>query len=486
LPRDPERIFSIDPDIGGDDTIDARGGENTVIGGYGNDTILAGADSDTVIGDNGAVENSSSVATATSTTLTGAVVVGDTWQITVVVDGLATTFSYIAAATDTLADVVAGLAASINAVSADDYLAVGNGDTLLLINQTGATFTATTMVLPVAAPAAPIVVASQTASLLATSYSLIQTTDPTLGGDDVIQAGDGDNVALGGFGSDAITTGSGTDVVLGDNGILTYTPDAGGTAVLTGAQTTDVTGATGGSDVIVGGGGTEGDVILAGVGADTVTTVAATTSTQLTGTVAVGDTWTVELAAGGVATSFSYVVAGGETLADIVAGLAAAINTLTTDAYQAIAQGETLVVLDASGTVFTATYTLVPAAGPTVVVATVTAVAAGSGGNDVVIGDNGYATWDTTGLLTTFGSTQQPYDPLVVDLGGDDVVYAGDGNNVVVGGYGNDTITTGADNDIVIGDNGQFDATSGSTTLIATTDTTNLTGGNDVIDVGDG
>ena len=100
-------------------------------------------------------------------------------------------------------------------------------------------------------------------------------------------------------------------------------------------------------------------------------TVAATTSTLLTGAVAAGDTWTVELAAGGVTTSFSYVVAGGETLADIVAGLTAAINALTTDAYQAIAQGETLVVLDASGTVFTATYTLVPAAaGPTVVVAT--------------------------------------------------------------------------------------------------------------------
>jgi Ca2+-binding RTX toxin-like protein len=321
--------------------------------------------------------------------------------------------------------------------------------------------------------------------------SEVKTTDLGLGGNDVILAGNGDNVVLGGFGTDVITTGTGTDVILGDNGLLQYTTVTtvtGDVAVLTAAQTTDVTVVTGGSDVIVGGGGTVGDVILAGVGADVVTTVAASTSTVLTGVIVAGDTWRLDLLAGGVTTTFSYVPVAGDTLADVVAGLAAAINAITTDDYVAIVDGNALVVINPTGVSFTATYTVAPVASPTalVVVASATAVVATSSGGDVVVGDNGYATWDTTGLITTFGSTQLPYDPLVTDLGGNDVIYVGDGNNVVVGGFGNDIIATGTGNDTVLGDNGQIDATNPAAIVVTTTDVVNATGGNDIITVGDG
>jgi Ca2+-binding RTX toxin-like protein len=88
-----------------------------------------------------------------------------------------------------------------------------------------------------------------------------------VGGDDVILIGDGNNIAVGGFGNDTITTGTGADIVLGDNGLVTYTP---GTTFLLQAMTTDSVNLTGGNDTISAG---EGDnLILAGVGADSVTT----------------------------------------------------------------------------------------------------------------------------------------------------------------------------------------------------------------------
>jgi len=46
----------------------------------------------------------------------------------------------------------------------------------------------------------------------------IETTDSGIGGNETINAGDGNNVVLGGIGIDDITTGNGADVVVGDNG----------------------------------------------------------------------------------------------------------------------------------------------------------------------------------------------------------------------------------------------------------------------------
>ena len=47
-------------------------------------------------------------------------------------------------------------------------------------------------------------------------------TQPTQGGDDLIDVGDGANIVVGGFGDDTITTGMDADIVLGDDGTVDY------------------------------------------------------------------------------------------------------------------------------------------------------------------------------------------------------------------------------------------------------------------------
>ncbi len=104
-------------------------------------------------------------------------------------------------------------------------------------------------------------------------------------------------------------------------------------------------------------------------------------------------------------------------------------------------------------------------------------------GDDVIVGDNGLAVFDTTSgssILTNIESA----DP---DYGSDDYIYAGEGSDTVLGGSGNDYVDAGTDtgSDIVVGDNGvaNFDA-SGNLTDVTTT--VPDTGGDDVILTGDG
>ncbi len=93
---------------------------------------------------------------------------------------------------------------------------------------------------------------------------------------------------------------------------------------------------------------------------------------------------------------------------------------------------------------------------------------AASIGDDIVIGDNGFVTWDSAGQITQFASTQPAQ-------GGDDLIDVGDGANIVVGGFGGDTITAGINADIIVGDNGEVSYTAGTTQLlqVKTTDLVN-------------
>ncbi|MGC9458247.1 calcium-binding protein, partial [Vibrio genomosp. F10] len=102
-----------------------------------------------------------------------------------------------------------------------------------------------------------------------------------------------------------------------------------------------------------------------------------------------------------------------------------------------------------------------------------------AGGDDQIIGDNGQFTYDAQGVITQAKTTD-------LSQGAADVISAGDGVNLVLGGQGGDTITTGNGNDVVIGDNGQIDLVNGIRREVFSTDTTNGTGGNDVISVGAG
>ena len=79
-------------------------------------------------------------------------------------------------------------------------------------------------------------------------------------------------------------------------------------------------------------------------------------------------------------------------------------------------------------------------------------------GTDVVIGDNGSATW-TGGVLTQFRSAN-------TGAGGNDTINVGTaagvaGKNFVIGGVGQDGITGGENDDVVLGDNGIVNFTAG-------------------------
>jgi Ca2+-binding RTX toxin-like protein len=324
-------------------------------------------------------------------------------------------------------------------------------------------------------------------------FDQVISVDADVGGNDTIDAGEGNNTVVGGFGNDTITTGSGEDVVVGDNGAATYTP---GTELLEQLTTTDTTNLTGGNDTIAVG---EGDnTVLAGVGTDTVT---AGTGSDLV----IGDNGQVDWTAEG---ELSQIQSTDPALGDadninIVSGDNVVIggfggDSITTDLGNDVIVGDNgsltydldvngNAVLTAAQTTDTTSATggadtIVSGDGDKVILAGMggDTVTAGTGDN-VVFGDNGNVNWDTTGLITNFESTE-------VDLGDDDQITLGDGNNTVVGGFGNDTVTTGSGEDVVVGDNGAATYTAGTELLeqVTTTDTTNLTGGNDTIAVGEG
>ena len=426
-----------DPAVGGDDTIQVGDGDNIVAGGFGSDTVVTGSGQDLILGDNGAfgyTTNSAGVAILTSaqtadpTAATGA---GD-----------------LITAGDGNNVVIAGLGG--------DQVTTGSGSDLVLGNNGRILWT----------PAG--------------EYSALATTEPELGGDDILSVGEGDNIVAGGFGADTITAGAGQDLVLGDNGSFGYTTDANGVAVLTSAQTTDTTEATGGGDTIAAGGGD--NVVVAGVGADTVT---AGSGVDLV----LGDNGSIVWTPAGVYSQFgttdptlggnddirvgdgNNIVAGGFG-ADVIEtgvgedlilgdngvftyttdsnGVAILTNAQTTDS--TAATGGNDVIVSGGGT------------SPDIVLAgagddrvnqparagSTDPAPAVSAGQDIVVGDNGYVNWNVDGLLTGFGSAQS-------DVGGNDAIDVGDGDNIVVGGFGDDAITTGVGADIVLGDDGRVD-----------------------------
>jgi hypothetical protein len=113
-----------------------------------------------------------------------------------------------------------------------------------------------------------------------TDLDRVWSTEPTLGGADVIQTGIGDDIVVGGADADTIFGGAGRNIVLGDSGRFTAVPDEtrrwGNLPMASGTLET-VSPATGGADVIrtlegidIILGGADGDWIEAGAGDDVV------------------------------------------------------------------------------------------------------------------------------------------------------------------------------------------------------------------------
>jgi Ca2+-binding RTX toxin-like protein len=249
----------------------------------------------------------------------------------------------------------------------------------------------------------------------------------TAGGDDQIAGGEGRNYLIGGLGSDTLTAGGGNDVALGDNGAVTYTA----TGEISTAISTDL--GSGGVDTITLGEGS--NVAIGGAADDTIGQL----GTGAGNDVLVGDNGTVTW--------------------DPVTGNVVQFESLGTDG-----GNDTIVAGD----------------GRNLVLGGVGADGVTSGtGDDLVLGDNGRALFTSAGVITLFETS----DP---SSGGGDTIAAGGGRNIVSGGFGGDSIGTLGGDDLIIGDNGRFSFTAGVLTEAVTTDTDASTGGNDIVTAGDG
>ncbi|MCM2309622.1 MAG: hypothetical protein NDI91_19365, partial [Sulfuritalea sp.] len=107
-------------------------------------------------------------------------------------------------------------------------------------------------------------------------------------------------------------------------------------------------------------------------------------------------------------------------------------------------------------------------------------------GDHVVFGDNGMVTYVAMDLVGEGKALLYETTDILVVTGGNDVITLGDGNNTVLGGMGVDIITTSAGNDTIVGDNGfvQMDAEGNNFAQVAS-NSQSTTGGT-ITDLGGG
>jgi Ca2+-binding RTX toxin-like protein len=279
---------------------------------------------------------------------------------------------------------------------------------------------------------------------------IVVSRDTSIGGDDTIHAGGGDNVVLGGAGKDDITATSGNNVILGDSGQVIF----GAGQLLTVTSTNNVIGAddelTGGTgdDIIFGGAGS--DVIHGGDGRNVV----------------LGDNGSAAFNAAGqilTVTTTSAVNGGADNITtgtgdDVVFGGSANDTISASNGKNVVAGDNARATFDVNGQIRTID-TIDPAIGGNdtittginddiILGGTANDTITTTGGNNVILGDNGSATINGSGVLQTVAAT----DPTI---GGADTLTSGAGNDLIIAGTGNDTVSSGAGNDLIFGDHGQ-------------------------------
>jgi Ca2+-binding RTX toxin-like protein len=225
------------------------------------------------------------------------------------------------------------------------------------------------------------------------TLSFLTNTSTGAGGNDVIVAGNGNNIVVGGFGNDVITTGTGADIVLGDNGAALYTA---GTTRLLQVISTGVVGGSVGNDTITAGTGVLGegnDLVIGGVGVDTVTSRSS-----------------------GV---------------DLVMGDDGQINWTPTGQLSQVATTD--LALGAGDVILVGEGNNIVAGG-----VGADRIETGSGA-DLVLGDNGLFQFTTDGLGVAILTGARTTDTVDQPTWGDTIV-TGDGNNVVLAGVGADHV----------------------------------------------
>ena len=488
-------IVSTDDAIGGNDIISVGNGRNTVIGGFGADQVTGGLNEDVVVGDNGRAEfNTAGILTYITTTSPA---IGGV-DVILVSDGENTVLGGFGGdqitggvdrdvvvgdngnATFTDAGVLTFITTSEPAIGGDDVILAGSGDNTVLGGIGADEITG--------GNGRDVVIGDNgNATFDMTGVLLLaRTSDPTVPGsyNDVIFTGNGFNTVLAGNGNDRVTGGNGRDVVIGDNGVATF-DNVAGISLLREILSTDT--AIGGDDTIAAGDGR--NVMIGGFGKDLMTS-------GVDDDIAVGDNGHAFFSVGGVMTYITTISPeiGDIDTIDVSDGDNTVIGGFQGD-FITSGSGRDVILGDNGNATFNdndvLTYitTTEPSIGgvdvidagdgDNVVIGGQTGDIINSGnGRDVVIGDNGYAEFNAAARLTFVTTT----DPAI---GGDDLINAGDGDNVVLAGFGADEVTTGLHDDIVVGDNGYaiFNS-SGILTYVTTTEPE--IGGDDLIDAGDG
>jgi Ca2+-binding RTX toxin-like protein len=427
---------------GGGDTINAHGNSsNVILGGVGSDLITAdGGSNNIILGDNGVVNmnqpSENDIATENPTLGAADTIIASGASNNIVLGGFGSDVITLNSGTSiVLGDngvVLRDGAAHVYLVdTGDEDGTTGAGDQItalggnnIILGGAGAD--------TISAPGGTNVILGDNGVVQQGGPSGgydIYTTEPTIGGADVITGGTGDNIILGGAYADTITGGVGNDVILGDNGRVHRTDAVNLTGTILSVSTTNP--ATGGDDTIDGGAGN--DVILGGAANDLI-------HAGLGDDIVVGDNGEVDLNSptnnvfstdpgiGGVDTIY------GDTGNDILVG----------------GTGNDWIYGD----------------GPVV------------DGNDTIVGDDGTVGRDSTYKIV-FVVTTFPSDA------GSDHLYGGPDDDVILGGGNPDTIEGNDGNDVLVGDNGRVDfAADGTRTVTSFTDATGT--GDDLIYGGNG
>ncbi|HEU5192826.1 MAG TPA: hypothetical protein VFX14_24355 [Methylomirabilota bacterium] len=266
-------------------------------------------------------------------------------------------------------------------------------------------------------------------------------------GADVLSGQDDADSLEGGSGADFVFGGSGGDNIIGGLGTLSTTT----LAADDGSDAADFIIGDAGNDVILGDngsiaadhsliltlatGGAGSDTVLGGLGNDTIFGGG------------FGDVLFADVAGGGA----NDVVVGDQgsmTATKIEALHSVEVNSSGDDFISGDGGNDTLLGGDGADTID------------------------GAAGLDVILGDNGTLTF-AGGVVQQIATT--------AGTGGKDSITGGSGADIALGGDEADTIDGAAAPDILLGDNGQIDYLGGIVAFIQTTDTSNATGGDDDI-----
>ncbi|WP_236960757.1 beta strand repeat-containing protein [Methylobacterium durans] len=490
------RVVSTYTGVGGNDVISATDGDNIIVGGFGSDRITAGAGNHVILGDNGEALFTNGVLTSLKS-IAGSVGGDDTITAadgsTTVIGGAGKDGISVGAGTQVILGdtgeasfvpgtrTIGGVTVAVPVLTAiktaDDEAAIGGDDTITVkdgnvtvIGGAGAD------TITLGAGTQVVLGDSGSATFANGQIATVTSIATNIGGDDVIEAKDGDTTIIGGFGADTITVGAGNHVILGDNGkavfaagklatIESIDPGIGGSDTITAADgNVTAIGGAGGDTIKLGKGrqvvlGDSGSAAFTNGVIDSITSVATNIGGNDTIEAKDGDTTIIGGAGADTITvgAGNHVILGDSGQALFAAGVLATIESID----PGIGGSDTIIAADGNVTAIGG------AGGDTITLGK---------GTQVVLGDSGKAEF-TAGIIASIVS-------VATDIGGNDTITAKDGDVTILGGAGSDSITVGAGNHVILGDSGRATFRNGRAQRVESI--TPEIGGDDVIEGKDG